>query len=104
MLTDYVNMEHMKNAIVELSLVFINLIYRPELTQARLRLEQYQIWSRRQIDTGLSLVLCWVDIDQKTDRVQDFSYLGKCSRLQGLYQSIVSTKKIQNLEPGRSFG
>ena len=41
-----------------------------------------------------NLVLCWVDIDQKTGRVQDFSDLGKCSRQQGLDQSLVETKLI----------
>ena len=39
------------------------------------------------------MVLCWVNIDQKTGRAQDFSDLGKCSRQQGLYQ-FVETKLI----------
>ena len=40
------------------------------------------------------MVLCWVDTDQKADRVQDFSDLGKCSRQQGLYQSTIGTELI----------
>ena len=40
------------------------------------------------------LVLCWVDINQKTGWVQGFSDLEKCSRQQGLYQSVVETKLI----------
>ena len=34
------------------------------------------------------MVLCWVEIDQKTGRVQDFSDLEKCS----MYQSVEETK------------
>ena len=37
------------------------------------------------------MVPCWVDVDQKTGRVQDFSDLGKYPRYLGFYQSFIST-------------